>query len=257
MKRGRRKMVEIRVSDCWNFSRSGPFSNDLALIYFNKPVPEAEEGFHYLNLWDPEEHIEGDQPFDLEGEEFILAGFGMNGPIKDNGDESHLKSIPIFHRGYNEIESIQSNLVYYDMTRPEDGGLEMESMAHYGDSGSGALYEKDGQKYLIGVKSHGGDAEWDTWHAYTWTGGPALDWIRDNMNRDLDNDPYIPATQYDCQNWNNLGNALAASDPGLDYGAFEVGATDEYFDCPCDCEEDDTECLRECHRCLGWANFDE
>lgn len=45
----------------------------------------------------------------------------------------------IFHRGENVVDSISNNMLRYTMTRPEDGGLELESMAHYGDSGSGAL----------------------------------------------------------------------------------------------------------------------
>ena len=46
------------------------------------------------------------------------------------------------------------------MQKEADGGLAMESMGHYGDSGSGALYQKDGTKFLLGVKSHGDDPFW-------------------------------------------------------------------------------------------------
>ena len=40
------------------------------------------------------------------------------------------------------------------MTNFRDGGLKHEASISYGDSGSGALYEKDGELYAIGVCSH-------------------------------------------------------------------------------------------------------
>ena len=64
------------------------------------------EGKHYLPLWDPEEHDDN-----LEGEEFILAGYGMHGKILNSGREGHLKDNPVFHRGYNNIDSITKNLI--------------------------------------------------------------------------------------------------------------------------------------------------
>ena len=84
----------------------------------------------------------------------------------------------IFHRGYNVVDSISGNMLRYTMTRPEDGGLDLESMAHYGDSGSGALLEinpdeenpKLKRHRIVGVKSNGGPAQWGTSHAYTYVG---------------------------------------------------------------------------------------
>ena len=80
----------------------------------------------------------------------------------------------------------------------------MESMGHYGDSGSGALYEKDGTKYLLGVKTGGNNPVWGSQHAYTWTSGPALAWIRANMERKA-GDPYISANKFNCRNWSRFG----------------------------------------------------
>ena len=77
----------------------------------------------------------------------------------------------------------------------------MESMAYHGDSGSGAILEKDGQKYIFGVKSHGEGAEWGSRHWYTYTGGPALEWIKANMYRDPSIDPYVSAQNYKCTWW--------------------------------------------------------
>ena len=50
---GQRKIVEVRVADCWNFELQGPWSSDIALLYLDKPVRNAVEGLHYVNLWDP------------------------------------------------------------------------------------------------------------------------------------------------------------------------------------------------------------
>ena len=93
----------------------------------------------------------------------------------------------IFHRGYNVVDQVSGNMLRYTMTRPEDGGLDLESMGHYGDSGSGALLEinpddppEQRRHRIIGVKSNGGPAQWGTSHAYTYVGLTHTDWIQDN-----------------------------------------------------------------------------
>ena len=53
-------------------------------------------------------------------------------------------------------------MLVYTMDRPEDGGLDLESMGHYGDSGSGALMLVDEELYLIGVQSKRHGYEWGT-----------------------------------------------------------------------------------------------
>ena len=50
-------------------------------------------------------------------------------------------------------------------------------MGHYGDSGSGALLEKDGEFHIIGVKSNGGMGQYGTSHEYTRVGGYHWKWI--------------------------------------------------------------------------------
>lgn len=95
----------------------------------------------------------------------------------------------IFHRGYNVVDAISGNMLRYTMTRPEDGGLDLESMGHYGDSGSGALLEINPDEEdvtlrrhrIVGVKSNGGPAQWGTSHAYTYVGDYHTDWIQANM----------------------------------------------------------------------------
>ena len=77
---------------------------------------------------------------------------------------------------------IQSNFYYLTMTNLRDDGLKHEVSISYGDSGSGALYEKDGQRYTIGVASHlyvgreDGDnvRVWGNYAAYVRTDGASL-----------------------------------------------------------------------------------
>ena len=121
----------------------------------------------------------------LVGREFILAGWGASGAVNEEGDrdESHHRS-EIFHRGYNVINAIVDNMLVYTMDRPEDGGLDLESMGHYGDSGSGALMDVDGELHIIGVKSNGGPAQWGTTHEYTRVGGYHRAWVEANLVSD-------------------------------------------------------------------------
>ena len=73
-------------------------------------------------------------------------------------------------------------MLEYTFDRPADGGLDLEVMGHYGDSGSGALLMEGGEMYIIGVKSNGGPAQWDTTHQYTRVGGYHHDWVEANKN---------------------------------------------------------------------------
>ena len=52
-------------------------------MILDRPIPNAEEGTHFLKLWNAE------TMGDVAGREFILAGWGASGAIMDNGDESH------------------------------------------------------------------------------------------------------------------------------------------------------------------------
>ena len=69
------------------------------------------------------------------------------------------------------INEVRGDLLIYTMDSLADGGLWDEVMGHYGDSGSGALIEHEGEFHIIGVKSHGGMGQYGTSHAYTAVGG--------------------------------------------------------------------------------------
>jgi len=49
--------------------------------------------------------MENEEKFDLEGKDFILAGYGRHGAFKNNGSVD-VKSSVIFHRGYNTVDKI-------------------------------------------------------------------------------------------------------------------------------------------------------
>ena len=111
---------EFRTNECWDFSYGGPYSADIAIMVLDRPIPNAVEGVHYVKTWDAEDMG------DVEGREFILAGWGASGSVNDEGDydESHHNSgMQIFHRGYNVINEIRDNMLVYTMDRPEYGGL--------------------------------------------------------------------------------------------------------------------------------------
>ena len=74
---------EFRGNECW-WNEGQPYSADIAIMVLDEPVPNAVEGTHYVKLWDAEEMGS------VEGREFILAGWGASGPVRENGDESHL-----------------------------------------------------------------------------------------------------------------------------------------------------------------------
>ena len=68
------------------------------------------------------------------------------------------------------------------MTSPDDGGLELESMAYERDTGSGALIiDENGKHRLVGVMSRGGYHEWGSWHQYTYASGYHIPWIEANI----------------------------------------------------------------------------
>ena len=48
-----RRIREIRVPECWDFSRTGPLNVDVALLILNKPLDNAVEGVDYVKIWDP------------------------------------------------------------------------------------------------------------------------------------------------------------------------------------------------------------
>lgn len=77
-------------------------------------------------------------------------------------------------------------MIEYDLDDPTvegSGAVDLESMGHYGDSGSGALYEEDdGTLRIIGVKSNGSStAYWGSNHEYTYVGDYHKTWIQANI----------------------------------------------------------------------------
>ena len=141
-------------------------------MFLDREIPDATRGVNYITPWNAE------TMGDVTGETFWLAGWGASGAVNENGnfDESHHIS-QVFHRGQNVINEIRNNMLVYTMDSVEDGGLWNEVMGHYGDSGSGALLEKDGEFHIIGVKSNGGMGQYGTSHEYTRVGGYHWKWI--------------------------------------------------------------------------------
>ena len=76
-------------------------------------------------------------------------------------------------------------MIEYDLDNPNvpgSGAVDLESMGHYGDSGSGALYDDDGTLRIIGVKSNGSlTAYWGSNHEYTYIGDYHKTWIQANI----------------------------------------------------------------------------
>ena len=136
-----RRIKEIRVPECWDFSSQGPLNVDIAMLILHKPLNNAVEGEHYAKIWDPEEQEE-----EIEvGDEFVLAGYGTWNAWNVNRDgfyDSDLKAGPKFHKGLNRVSGIQSNFYYFSMTNIYDedkNPLKYEVSTSYGDSGGGGL----------------------------------------------------------------------------------------------------------------------
>ena len=78
-------------------------------------------------------------------------------------------------------------MLVYTMDRAENGGSLLESMAYYGDDGSGALVKiPELGTYIIGVESDGSpstvEANWGSTHHYTSVSGIHHDWIKKNLD---------------------------------------------------------------------------
>jgi len=109
----------------------------------------------------------------VDGRDFILAGWGSSGVVREDGSSEH-HEVEIFHRGYNNVNRISNNMLVYTMDRD---GHELEAMGHSGDSGSGAFIDIDGTLLIAGVKSNGENARWGSENEYTRVGGLAHPWI--------------------------------------------------------------------------------
>ena len=100
---------EFRTNECWNFDTTDTWSADIALMIFEEPIENAEEGVDYIHVWDAEEMG------DVANRQFILAGWGASGEVQEYGmDEDHYES-EVFHRGHNVVNEISDNLLHYTM----------------------------------------------------------------------------------------------------------------------------------------------
>ena len=115
-------------------------------------------------------------------------------------------------------------MLEYTFDRPADGGLDLESMGHYGDSGSGALLVDGGEMYIIGVKSNGGPAQWDTTHQYTRVGGYHHDWVEANKSS-LNQRVVAPNCGADGGSGGDSGSdGSTGGDGGSDSGSGDAGS---------------------------------
>ena len=69
---------EIRTNDCWDFEKGGPFSADIAILVLDEPIEDAVEGVDYVNIWNAADMDT------VEGKEFVLAGLGLSGEVKED-----------------------------------------------------------------------------------------------------------------------------------------------------------------------------
>ena len=64
---------EFRANKCWDFERNGdggPYSADIAIMVLDRPIPDAQPGRDYVDLWNAET-MES-----VANRDFILAGWG-------------------------------------------------------------------------------------------------------------------------------------------------------------------------------------
>jgi len=63
---------------------------------------------------------------DATGREFSIAGWGATAEILEGVDWRPTD----LHRGYNVVNEIIDEMLFYTMDRRIDGGLELEAFAH-------------------------------------------------------------------------------------------------------------------------------
>ena len=111
------------------------------------------------------------------GLEFAIAGWGATAEIEVGVDWDPID----LHRGYNVVNELEEEMLWYTMDRRMDGGHELESFAHDGDGGAGGLTLVDGELYIIGVSSERHGLDWGDAHALTNAGGYHREWILANL----------------------------------------------------------------------------
>ena len=177
----RTRIKEIRQNSCYPLAYADneiptAAASDLALLILEDPKPDAELGVDYIEIWDDE--VDGD----LTGREFALMGWGRSGDV--NNPDSGLWD---FHRGYNVVETYQTNRIAYNFDDPALEGLPLEGQCNNGDSGGSATIEQDGTRKLIGACSWGytregyRDPAWGLFDEYTSVSGWQRSWIMANI----------------------------------------------------------------------------
>ena len=126
----------------------------MALLILAEEKTDAVEGTDYIRIWDDDSDEDGDI-CDCEVDEFALMGWGYAGSVEGDFED---QTYGVFHRGYNRIEYIEDNIIYYNFDDYYDDGLELESIKASGDSGGSATVELDDgnngiERVLIGVGS--------------------------------------------------------------------------------------------------------
>ena len=74
---------EIRTNECWDFAWKEPYSADIAMFILDRPIPDAVKGVHYVETWNAE------NMGDVVDKEFILAGWGISGEVREDGSDDH------------------------------------------------------------------------------------------------------------------------------------------------------------------------
>ena len=139
---GVRHMVSnVVINPCFDFDNDGPNGMDLAILKLDTP-----SAVNPIMVY-----TDGDEV----GKIFTLVGWGDLG-IADGDEPSDGDGGNIFRVGQNIITKISENTLQYSLDRNFNGGLELEAIGWYGDSGGPALIQKYGKTYIAGVNS-GGD----------------------------------------------------------------------------------------------------
>ena len=183
------RVIEQRPLSCYTQKADEGFDiqfpADIAILVLEEPIPNAQAGVDFLDLWDVEE-----MNSTMEGKIFTLIGWGLSGKVGD--DANFDGSMSVLHRAENKVNKIEDNTLIYTMDRPEDGGLELEGLGNSGDSGSPALIRNTvtGDWNIGGVKSWGMNGSgYDSTNGYTRLGGIAYSWIMKNLEFNADGLP--------------------------------------------------------------------
>lgn len=135
------------------------------------------------------------------------------------------------------------------MDRPEDGGLELEAMGFFGDSGSGALIEREGQLHVAGVYSNTEGAYWGSSSFYARVGDYHAEWIEANLES-LDRRVRFENCRRPGSEEDDIIDDEGDEDEGPDDEGERPDDEVDRIDCLCGCDPEDLFCWGECFSCL-------